>query len=46
LSQALEVRENEVLLIRGGTSSIGMLAGQLANMGKLGNAQTEKALKK
>jgi len=30
LSQALEVRENEVLLIRGGTSSIGMLACQLA----------------
>ncbi|MDA2921170.1 zinc-binding dehydrogenase, partial [Desulfobacterota bacterium AH_259_B03_O07] len=30
LSQALEVRKNEVLLIRGGTSSIGMLACQLA----------------
>ena len=30
LSQALEVRENEVLLIRGGTSSIGMLACQMA----------------
>jgi len=30
LRQALEVRENEVLLIRGGTSSIGMLACQLA----------------
>ena len=30
LSQALEVRKNEVLLIRGGTSSIGMLSCQLA----------------
>ncbi len=30
LNQALEVRKNEVLLIRGGTSSIGMLACQLA----------------
>jgi len=30
LSQALEVKENEVLLIRGGTSSIGMLACQMA----------------
>jgi len=30
LSQALEVRKNEVLLIRGGSSSIGMLACQLA----------------
>ena len=30
LSQALEVRKNELLLIRGGTSSIGMLACQLA----------------
>jgi len=30
LSQALEVKKNEVLLIRGGTSSIGMLACQLA----------------
>jgi len=30
LHQALEVRKNEVLLIRGGTSSIGMLACQLA----------------
>jgi len=30
LSQALEIRRNEILLIRGGTSSIGMLACQLA----------------
>jgi len=30
LNQALEVRKNEVLLIRGGTSSVGMLACQLA----------------
>ena len=30
LSQVLEVRKNEVLLIRGGTLSIGMLASQLA----------------
>jgi len=30
LNQALEVRENEVLLIRGGASSIGMLACELA----------------
>jgi len=30
LNQALEVKKNEVLLIRGGTSSIGMLACQLA----------------
>ena len=30
LNQALAVRKNEVLLIRGGTSSIGMLACQLA----------------
>ena len=30
LIQALEVKKNEVLLIRGGTSSIGMLACQLA----------------
>jgi NADPH:quinone reductase-like Zn-dependent oxidoreductase len=30
LRQALEVKKNEVLLIRGGTSSIGMLACQLA----------------
>lgn len=30
LNQALEVRKNEVLLIRGGTSSIGILACQLA----------------
>lgn len=30
LRQALEVRKNEILLIRGGTSSIGMLACQLA----------------
>lgn len=30
LNQALELREDETLLIRGGTSSIGMLASQLA----------------
>ncbi len=30
LNQALEVQKSEVLLIRGGTSSIGMLAAQLA----------------
>jgi NADPH2:quinone reductase len=30
LSQALETKPGEVLLIRGGTSSIGLLAGQLA----------------
>jgi len=31
LHQALEIKRGETLLIRGGTSSIGMLAGQLAN---------------
>ncbi len=31
LHEALELKKNEVLLIRGGTSSIGMLACQLAN---------------
>jgi NADPH2:quinone reductase len=30
LNQALEIKSGETLLIRGGTSSIGMLAGQLA----------------
>jgi NADPH:quinone reductase-like Zn-dependent oxidoreductase len=30
LNQALEVKKDEILLVRGGTSSIGMLAGQLA----------------
>ena len=30
LNQALDVKKDEILLIRGGTSSIGMLAGQLA----------------
>jgi len=32
LSEALEVRKGEILLIRGGTSSIGMLACQLAKI--------------
>ena len=31
LHQALEIKRGEILLIRGGTSSIGMLAGQLAH---------------
>jgi len=35
LRQALEVKKDETLLIRGGTSSIGMLAGQLAKYLKL-----------
>ncbi len=30
LNQALEIKSEEILLIRGGTSSIGMLACQLA----------------
>jgi len=30
LNQALDVKKDEILLVRGGTSSIGMLAGQLA----------------
>jgi NADPH:quinone reductase-like Zn-dependent oxidoreductase len=50
LNQALEVKEGEVLLIRGGTSSIGMLACQLAkSMGvtvisTTRNSDKEKAL--
>jgi NADPH:quinone reductase-like Zn-dependent oxidoreductase len=51
LNQALEIREGETLLIRGGTSSIGMLACQLAKTKKLTvisttrNPEKEKALR-
>lgn len=51
LHQALEIKKNEMLLIRGGTSSIGMLACQLAKSKGLTvisttrNPAKEKALK-
>jgi NADPH2:quinone reductase len=51
LQQALEVTEGEILLIRGGTSSIGMLACQLAKhlgltvISTTRNSDKEKALK-
>jgi len=52
LNQALELREDETLLIRGGTSSIGMLACQLAKtmgatvISTTRNPNKEQALKK
>lgn len=47
LQEALEVSQNEVLLIRGGTSSIGMLSCQLAKyLGAIVIATTRKESKK
>ncbi len=46
LNQALEVRKNEILLIRGGTSSVGMLACQLAKHIGLKVISTTRKLEK
>lgn len=46
LNEALEIKEGEILLIRGGTSSIGMLACQLAKMKGLTVISTTRNLEK
>jgi len=46
LNQALEIKSDEILLIRGGTSSIGMLACQLAKTKGLSVVSTTRNPKK